>query len=252
MHSRFLFLFCLATLFNLTAAELKRLPRENLLAYRDARGVVREGSTIAHWQKRRADVLAGMQSVMGRLPGREKRAPFDVKVEEETDCGSYVRRLITYQSEPGSRTPAYLCIPKKALTGKSKVPAVLCLHPTDNKIGHKVAVGEAYGFFEGEPPLRPLIKVHPVTGRPALYIGRHAGQIPGFDLPESEKLLDELMTFICQPPRTFMHRWTPGDVAVWDNRCLLHRARPYDHREEREMIHTRIKGEVASETSLNG
>jgi dienelactone hydrolase len=141
MHSRFLFLFCLATLFNLTAAELKRLPRENLLAYRDARGVVREGSTIAHWQKRRADVLAGMQSVMGRLPGREKRAPFDVKVEEETDCGSYVRRLITYQSEPGSRTPAYLCIPKKALTGKSKVPAVLCLHPTDNKIGHKVVVG---------------------------------------------------------------------------------------------------------------
>jgi len=120
------------------------------------------------------------------------------------------------------------------------------------KIGHKVAVGEAYGFFEGEPPLRPLIKVHPVTGRPALYIGRHAGQIPGFDLPESEKLLDELMTFICQPPRTFMHRWTPGDVAVWDNRCLLHRTRPYDHREEREMIHTRIKGEVASETSLNG
>ena len=49
-----------------------------------------------------------------------------------------------------------------------------------------------------------------------------------------------------------MYSWTPGDVAVWDNRCLLHRARPYDHREEREMIHTRIKGEVASETSLNG
>ena len=50
--------------------------------------------------------------MMGRLPGPEKRCPLDVKVEEEVDCGSYVRRLITYASEPGSRVPAYLLIPK--------------------------------------------------------------------------------------------------------------------------------------------
>jgi dienelactone hydrolase len=52
-----------------------------------------------------------------------------------------VRRLITYAAEPGGRTPAYLCIPKAALNGKSVVPGVLCLHPTENKIGHKVVVG---------------------------------------------------------------------------------------------------------------
>jgi len=120
------------------------------------------------------------------------------------------------------------------------------------KLGHEVEVGAGYGFFEGEPPLRPLVKVHPETGRSALYIGRHAGRIVGMDDDLAEKLLSELMTFICQPPRTYTHTWERGDIAVWDNRCLLHRARPYDHREERVMMHTRIKGDPATELALNG
>jgi len=78
---------------------------------------------------------------MGPLPGAEKRCPLDVKVEQETDCGTYVRRSITYQAEPGARVPAYLCIPKEALKSPKKFPAVLCLHPTDNKIGYGVVVG---------------------------------------------------------------------------------------------------------------
>ena len=119
------------------------------------------------------------------------------------------------------------------------------------KIGHQVAVGAGYGFFEGEPALRPLIKTHPVTGRPALYIGRHAASIPGLEPPEARALLDELLAFTCQPPRVYTHRWQPGDVAVWDNRCVLHRARPYNYREQRVMMHTRIKGDPATETAIN-
>jgi len=82
-----------------------------------------------------------METVMGKLPGKEKRCALDVKVEEEADCGSYVRQFITYASEPGSRVPAYLLIPKSALYEGKKTAAVLCLHPTDNVIGHKVVVG---------------------------------------------------------------------------------------------------------------
>ena len=119
------------------------------------------------------------------------------------------------------------------------------------KIGHKVAVGAGYGFFEGEPPLRPLTKVHPVTGRKALYIGRHAGQIPGLEDNEAAQLLNELTSITCAPPRTFSHSWTQGDIAVWDNRCVLHRARPFDHREVRVMEHTRVKGDPATESALN-
>lgn len=134
-----LFLFLL--LGSLIGGEIQRLPRENLLVYRNGQGSVRTGSTIDHWKLRRTEILAGMQSVMGRLPGREKQCALDVRVDEEVDCGTYVRRLISYQSEPGSRTPTYLCLPKEALAGRRKAPAVLCLHPTDSKIGHKVVVG---------------------------------------------------------------------------------------------------------------
>ena len=118
-----------------------RLDRFNLLQYRDQNGAVQRVETPADWRERRAAILRSMQEVMGELPGKERRVDLDVQVEEETDAGSYVRRLITYQSEPGSRTPAYLCIPKEVLAGKRRAPAVLCLHPTDNTVGHKVVLG---------------------------------------------------------------------------------------------------------------
>src|SRR5262249_8282746 len=118
-----------------------RLPRDNLLVYRGADGKPVPVATVADWAKRRAEVLRGMESVMGKLPGKEKRCPLDVKLDEEVDCGAYVRRLISYASEPGSRVPAYLLIPKDVLDGKKKAPAVLCLHGTNNVIGHGVIVG---------------------------------------------------------------------------------------------------------------
>jgi alpha-ketoglutarate-dependent taurine dioxygenase len=115
------------------------------------------------------------------------------------------------------------------------------------RIGHTDPGEVSYGFQDGDPPLRPLVKIHPITGRPSLFIGRHAFGIPGLSSEESEQLLQELLDFACQAPRTYEHDWQPGDIAVWDNRCLLHRARPYDHSEPRVMKHTRIAGEQATE-----
>ena len=99
-----------------------------------------------------------------------------------------------------------------------------------------------YGYDVDEPPLRPLVKVHPVTGRRSLFIGRHAHAIPGLDPDESLRLLDDLLDAACQPPRVHRHRWEPGDLAVWDNRCVLHRARPWDYGEARVVRHSRISG----------
>ncbi|HTU22220.1 MAG TPA: prolyl oligopeptidase family serine peptidase [Gemmataceae bacterium] len=118
-----------------------RLPRDNLMVYRGQDGKPAPVKTVADWAKRRAEVIRGMETVMGKLPGEEKRCPLDMKVEQEADGGTYVRRLITYASEPGSRVPAYLLIPKDVLEGKKKVPAILCLHGTDNVIGHGTVVG---------------------------------------------------------------------------------------------------------------
>jgi alpha-ketoglutarate-dependent taurine dioxygenase len=104
-----------------------------------------------------------------------------------------------------------------------------------------------YGFHGQEPPLRPLVKVHPETGRRTLTIGRHAYGIPGLSEAESEALLQDLVDITCRPPRTYRHTWTPGDVVVWDNRCLLHQACPWDMTEPRIMYHTRLAGSPESE-----
>jgi alpha-ketoglutarate-dependent taurine dioxygenase len=87
-----------------------------------------------------------------------------------------------------------------------------------------------------------MIRRHPETGRESLYIGRHACAIEGMDLAEAQALLSDLLEGACAPPRVIAHRWTPGDVVVWDNRCLLHRVLPWDLRERRVMWHVRIGG----------
>jgi dienelactone hydrolase len=119
---------------------LRGLSRTNLHEYRSVDGVVKLGRTKAKWELRRREAIAGFLSATGPLPGAEMRGALNLRVEEEVDCGSYVRRLISYESSPGGRVPAYLCIPKRALNGHP-APAVLCLHPTDNTLGHKVVVG---------------------------------------------------------------------------------------------------------------
>lgn len=124
------------------------------------------------------------------------------------------------------------------------------LYYSQAKMGHQPKSGSdysGYGFHGQEPPLRPLIKVHPETGRPALLVGRHAYGIPGLDSDTSERLLSDLVETACQPPRTYHHQWSPGDAVVWDNRCLLHQACPWDMSEPRVMFHARIAGDEASE-----
>jgi len=118
-----------------------RLPRDKLLLYREWDGKPAPVTSVEDWLKRRQEVIRGMESVMGKLPGSAKRCPLDLKVEEEVELDTYVRRLVTYASEPGGRVPAYLLIPKDVLAGKRKTPAVLCLHGTDNVVGHGIVVG---------------------------------------------------------------------------------------------------------------
>ncbi|HVN91378.1 MAG TPA: TauD/TfdA family dioxygenase [Candidatus Binataceae bacterium] len=122
------------------------------------------------------------------------------------------------------------------------------------KLGHTPRKGSdynGYGFHDGPVPLRPIVKVHPETGRKSLVIGRHAHNIPNMDPKDSESLLQELMDFACRPPRLYRHNWSAGDVVIWDNRCLLHRAMPWDMKEPRVMWHTRIAGDPVSEAGVN-
>ena len=135
-----LLLACASCVAAQAAEVVARLPRTNLLVFHGNKGEGLPVKSKSDWQKRRAEILRAMQEVMGPLPGKAKRCPLDLKIEQEVDCGSYVRRFITYASEPGSRVPAYLLIPKAALAGRKRFPAVLTLHPTDMEYGHRVVV----------------------------------------------------------------------------------------------------------------
>jgi alpha-ketoglutarate-dependent taurine dioxygenase len=126
------------------------------------------------------------------------------------------------------------------------------LYYSQSKLGHRPTEGSdysGYGFHGQDPPLRPLVKIHPETGRPTLLIGRHAYGIPGMHADESERLLQDLVDFACQPPRIYHHAWSPGDSVVWDNRCLLHQACPWDMNEPRVMYHSRIAGDPKTESA---
>jgi alpha-ketoglutarate-dependent taurine dioxygenase len=128
------------------------------------------------------------------------------------------------------------------------------LHYSQGRIGHVPKKGtddyRRLGFEGDEDVLRPLVKVHPDTGRKSLLIGRHAHDIPGLSPDDSQQLLQELIDFACQPPRLYHHDWRVGDVVIWDNRCLLHQATPFDMTQPRVMWHTRIAGDPVSEAAL--
>ncbi|HUL51361.1 MAG TPA: alpha/beta hydrolase [Candidatus Nitrosotalea sp.] len=123
-----------------SVSDAPRLDRTNLLLYHDQSGQVAPVRSISDWQKRRAEILHGFVAVAGTFPSHSGQVPLDIDVREEVDCGDYVRRLLTYTSEPGSRVPAYLLIPKSALGGGRKAVGILCLHQT-HALGQKVVVG---------------------------------------------------------------------------------------------------------------
>jgi len=74
------------------------------------------------------------------------------------------------------------------------------------------------------PVTHPLVRKHPQTGRKSLFLGMYCSHVIGLDAGESRALLDRLLTHATQPRFMYTHRWQPGDLVFWDNRCLLHRA----------------------------
>ncbi len=107
--------------------------------------------------------------------------------------------------------------------------------------------------WDALPPVtHPIVRTHPATRRENLYIGRHASHVVGRDVAEGRALLARLLEDACQPPRTFTQRWRVGDLVVWDNRCALHRGRPWPPDQARVMHRTTVAGDGANPWSLEG
>ncbi|HEU5195753.1 MAG TPA: TauD/TfdA family dioxygenase [Methylomirabilota bacterium] len=108
------------------------------------------------------------------------------------------------------------------------------------------------GFFTAEeravyPPVQHrLVRANPVNGRRALFLGAHASHIVGVPVDEGRALLKEILTHVTQPQFCYRHEWSEGDLVIWDNRCILHRATPYDSaRHKRLLQRTTISGDPA-------
>ncbi|MEM9622122.1 MAG: TauD/TfdA family dioxygenase [Pseudomonadota bacterium] len=151
------------------------------------------------------------------------------------------------ETEFADMRAAWEALPPATQTRLAGMAAFHSLYYSQEQAGFSHKAGSQYGLHELGAPLRPLMKVHPETGRKALYTGRHAYGIPGLSSTESSQLLRDLLAQACQPPRVYTHHWQVGDLVVWDNRCLLHRARPYDKSYPRVLRGSRIAGDPASE-----
>jgi taurine dioxygenase len=80
-----------------------------------------------------------------------------------------------------------------------------------------------------KPPVdHPVVRTHPETGRRCLYLGDHAEYILGMPYDEGRALIEELNALAVHPDLSYEHRWTPRELIVWDNRCVMHRATAYD------------------------
>ena len=96
----------------------------------------------------------------------------------------------------------------------------------------------------------PAIIEHPMSGQPALYLGRRLNAyIMGLELAESERLLDEIWSYV--ETAVYRHRWAVGDLVLWDNRTTMHRRDAFDPRARRIMHRTQIKGSSTPRRATN-
>ena len=95
---------------------------------------------------------------------------------------------------------------------------------------------------EFAPVLQRLIRRHPSTGRKSLYLASHAGTIVGWPVPEARAFLRDLIEHATQRKFVYAHAWKQFDLVIWDNQATMHRGRPFDAQEVRDMHRTTVAG----------
>jgi taurine dioxygenase len=97
-----------------------------------------------------------------------------------------------------------------------------------------------------QPPVdQPIVRTHPETGRKCIYLGDHAEYIVGMPYAEGRALIEELNILAVHRDLAYEHKWRPGELIAWDNRCVMHRATAYDPATQRRVIRRcTVLGEV--------
>jgi len=86
------------------------------------------------------------------------------------------------------------------------------------------------------PPVpQRVVRTHPGSHRKTLYLAAHASHIEDMPVPDGRLLLMDLMEHATRPQFVHAHKWREGDLVIWDNRCTMHRARPFDTTKVRDL-----------------
>jgi taurine dioxygenase len=117
---------------------------------------------------------------------------------------------------------AYAALPEAEQRRIAGLSAVHSWEASRRNSGSRLATEEQQR--ERPPVTHPLVRVHPDTGAGALYLGNHVSHVVGLPPSESRDLIARLTVHATQPRFVYSHRWREGDLVLWDNRCLLHRA----------------------------
>ncbi|MEQ8193167.1 MAG: TauD/TfdA family dioxygenase [Rhodospirillales bacterium] len=132
---------------------------------------------------------------------------------------------------------------KRAIEGKSQVHD--CSRNSAGVVRPSAKLPATWEEVTG--PTHPLVRVHPASGRKALYLGRRrtppGNYILGMPYEESQALLEKLWAHATQWTFAWTHEWQAGDAILWDNRCALHHRKAIDDSQPRVMWRTQIKGE---------
>ncbi|TAJ40738.1 MAG: TauD/TfdA family dioxygenase [Reyranella sp.] len=138
---------------------------------------------------------------------------------------------------------AYETLPsdlKRAIEGKS------CIHDSSRNSAGELRKGFQRTIDVRQTPgaAHPLVRLHPVTKRKALFLGRRPGAyVHGLPVEESEALLDAVWAHATQERFAWYQKWRAGDLVLWDNRCVMHRRDAFDENLRRLMHRTQIVGE---------
>jgi alpha-ketoglutarate-dependent taurine dioxygenase len=130
---------------------------------------------------------------------------------------------------------------------KGRLAAVRVVHTFEaaQRLSHDDPTPEQLAHWRRRPAKEhPLVWRHR-SGRRSLVLGATADHVAGMDVDEGRTLLADLLARSTRPERVYRHHWSVGDMVIWDNRGVLHRALPYDPRSPRDMHRTTLAGDEA-------
>ena len=140
---------------------------------------------------------------------------------------------------------AYAALPAETRTRLDTLKVVHTMKPARDGLGRTRSSAPEI-LAQRPPSTHPLVRTHPETGRKALYVSRNRmDHIVGMEREAGHRLIDELVEHAIQPQFTYRHKWRQGDIVIWDNRCLMHKANgDYPEGARRFMQRIIVAGEV--------